>query len=119
MSKYYEFLGSIDKARYRPKLQAVGLTREVNPYSKESGRNFETNMTIWPLLEYSPIFGYFITYPGFDTLEQLLSWKQLLGYNYSGTSMNGHLVKAVTYRITASIAAPERPPYIHNIVFYS
>ena len=31
---------------------------------------------------------------------------------YSGTSMNGHLVKAVTYRNTASIAGLERPSYV-------
>ena len=49
MSQSSESLGSIEKARYITKLQAVGLTVEVNPYSKESGRNFETNMTIYGL----------------------------------------------------------------------
>ena len=34
---------------------------------------------------------------------------------YSGTSINGHLIKAVTYCNVVSIAGPERPPYIHNI----
>ena len=36
---------------------------------------------------------------------------------YSGTSINGHLVKAVTYCNVASIAGPERPPYLHNYCF--
>ena len=38
---------------------------------------------------------------------------------YSGTSINAHLIKAVTYRITASIAGPEHPPYVHNILLCS
>ena len=39
MSQYSESLESIEKARYIAKLQAVGLALEVDPYSKESGRN--------------------------------------------------------------------------------
>ena len=82
MSEYYESLGSKERARYITKLEAVGLALEDDPYSKESGRNFEANMTSWPPLEYGHIFGYFISRPGLYTLEQLLSWKQLEGYNY-------------------------------------
>ena len=37
-----------EKARYIAKLQEVGLILKVEPYSKESGRNLEMNMTIWP-----------------------------------------------------------------------
>ena len=78
MSQYSEYLGSSEKAKYIAKLQAVGLTLEVDPYSKESGRNFETNMSIGLLSStVVSVFGYFITYPGLYTLEQLLSWKQL------------------------------------------
>ena len=76
MSEYSESLGSSEKAIYIAKLHAIGFTLQVDPYSKESGRNFETNMTIWPPLEYSHIIRYFITYRGLYTLEQLLSWKQ-------------------------------------------
>ena len=84
MSKYYESLGSSEKARYMyiAEREAVGLTLEDNPYSKESGRKFETNMTSWSLLEYGHIFGYFITHQGLYALEQLLSGKQLEGYNH-------------------------------------
>ena len=57
MSKCNESLSSNEKARYIAKLEAVGLTLEDDPYSKESGRNFETNMTSWPPLEYDHIFG--------------------------------------------------------------
>ena len=46
MSQYSESLESNEKARYIAKMQAVGLTLEVDPYSKQSGRNFDTNMTI-------------------------------------------------------------------------
>ena len=48
-------LGSSEKARYIAKLEAVGLTLEDDPYSKESRRNFKTNMTHWPPLEYNHI----------------------------------------------------------------
>ena len=61
MSEYYESLGSNEKARYIAKLEAVGLTLGNDPYSKESGRKFETNMASWPPLEYGYIFGYFIS----------------------------------------------------------
>ena len=82
MSESYKSLGSSEKARYIAKLEAVGLTLEDDPYAKESGGKFDTDMTSWPPLEYGHIFAYFITRPGVYTLEQLLSWKQLEGYNY-------------------------------------
>ena len=58
MSEYYEFLGSSEEARFTVKLEAVCLTPEDDPDSKESGRNFETNMTSWPPLDYGHTFGY-------------------------------------------------------------
>ena len=82
MSEYYKSLGSSEKARYIAKLETVGLTLEDDPYAKESGEKFKTNMISWPPLEYGHIFGDFITRPSVYTLEQLLSWKQLEGYNY-------------------------------------
>ena len=63
MSQYYESLGSKEKVRYMNKLDAVVLTVEDDPYSKESGRNVETNMTSWPPLQYRHIFAYFIACP--------------------------------------------------------
>ena len=60
----------MEKARYLPKLEALGMTLpEVDPYFKESGKNFEANVIIWPPLEYSHIFGYLITYPGLYILS--------------------------------------------------
>ena len=53
-----------------------------------------------------------------DWLILLFGCDSLPG-KYSGTSINCHLVKAVTYRIMASIAGPERPLYVHNILIYS
>ena len=82
MSEYFKFLDRTEKASYLDKLKAVGLTLEDDPYAKDSGGKFNTDMTSWPPLEYGRIFGYFITRPGVYTLEQLLSWKQLDGYNY-------------------------------------
>ena len=57
MSKCNESLSSNEKARYIAKLEAVGLTLKDDPCSKESGRNFETNMTSWAPLEYDHVFG--------------------------------------------------------------
>ena len=69
MSQDSESLGSSEKSGNIAKVQKVALTLEVNPYSKESGRNFEKNMTIWPPLEYNHFFGHFITYPGLYSLK--------------------------------------------------
>ena len=44
MSEYYESLGTSEKATYIAMLEAIGLTLEDDPYSKERGRNFERNM---------------------------------------------------------------------------
>ena len=82
MSEYFEALGSSEKARYVDKLEVVGLTLEDDLYTKESMAKFETGITGWPPVEYGLIFAYFIACPGVYTLEQLLSWKQLVGYNY-------------------------------------
>ena len=38
MSQYSKSLGSSEKARYLAKLQAVGLTLEVDPYSMQGER---------------------------------------------------------------------------------
>lgn len=73
-----ESLGSSEKARYVAKLEVVGVKLEDDPYAKESAAKFETDMTG----KYGHIFAYFIMRPGVYTLEQLLSWKQLEGYNY-------------------------------------
>ena len=40
------------------RLEAVALTLEEEPNSRDSGRIFETNMTSRPSLDYGHIFGY-------------------------------------------------------------
>ena len=82
MSEYWQSLvGSFDKGKYIAKLGTVGLSLKDDPYAKERQGNFEMNMTVWLPLEYGHTFSYFIRHPGVYTLEQLLSWKQLEGYN--------------------------------------
>ena len=68
------------KVRYKDKLGKVGISIEDDPYL--SNANFLSDMVAWPCVEYGHIFSYLITRPGVYTLEQLLSWKQLEGYNY-------------------------------------
>ena len=62
-------------------------------------------------------------YVKMDAQDQLLLsegvCRQLGIVMYSGTSINGHLVKAVTYCSTASIAGPKCPLYISYISLYS
>ena len=82
MSEYFEALSSSEKARYVAKLEVMGLALEDGLYAKESTVKFEIDMTGWHPVEYGHIFAYFIVRPGVYTLEQLLSWKQLVGYNY-------------------------------------
>lgn len=67
----------------------MGLTLEDDPYAKESMAKFVTDMTGWPPVEYGRIFADFIARPGIYTLKQLLSWKQLEGYNYFQTKYVG------------------------------
>ena len=56
MSDYYESLGSSEKARYIAKKEEVSLTLEDDPYSKESGGNFKTNMSSWSPHKYGHVF---------------------------------------------------------------
>ena len=65
MNENYESLGSSEKGTYIAELEAVGLTLEDDPNSKESGRIFETNMSSWPPLDYGHIFGYSYHSPRF------------------------------------------------------
>ena len=51
-----------------------------DPYKPNS--SFQSSLVGWPNIEYGHIFSYLITRPGVYTLEQLLLWKQLEGYNY-------------------------------------
>ena len=81
MSDHYLSLKETAKARYRLKLQLLGIPLESDPYTSGNA-NFQDDMTAWPPVEYGHIFGYFIRRPGVYTQEQLLSWKQLDSYNY-------------------------------------
>ena len=80
MSDYFNSLKDEDKERYEAKLNAIGLQLDKDPYRGE--HEYEADMTSWPPVEHGHIFAYFIARPGVYTFEQLLSWKQLDGYNY-------------------------------------
>ena len=73
-------LDSLTQARYRKKLEAVGLSLSDDPYSVDD--RFRSDMIRWPKIVYGHIFAYFITRPGTYTQEKLLSWNQLKAYNY-------------------------------------
>ena len=80
MSSYFRGLDGHERARYEGKLSKVGISLQDDPYI--SSDKFKSDMVGWPNIEYGHIFSYLITRPGVYTLEQLLSWKQLEGYNY-------------------------------------
>lgn len=80
MSDYFQALCGEEKARYEAKLAKVGISISDDPYKPSD--KFVSDMSGWPSIEYGHIFSYLITRPGVYTLEQLLSWKQLEGYNY-------------------------------------
>ena len=80
MSSYFSDLEGNERVRYLAKLSKVGIELSDDPYIKSN--SYKSDMTDWPNIEYGHIFGYFITRPGVYTLEELLSWKQLEGYNY-------------------------------------
>lgn len=80
MSEYFQCLSGDEKARYEAKLEKVGVVIGEDPYLPNA--SFSSDMVEWPCVEYGHIFSYLITRPGVYTLEQLLSWKQLEGYNY-------------------------------------
>ena len=67
------------KVRYKDKLDIVGISSKMTPTCQMPTFCL---MVAWPGVEYGHIFNYLITRPGVYTLEQLLSWKELEGYNY-------------------------------------
>ena len=83
---------------YNPTLIASDLSFDVHALSFADSLRISLSLLLEPFL-------------------LMLSWSPLLitVYEYSGTSINGHLVKAVTYPNAARIAGHERPPYVHNI----
>lgn len=92
MSEYFDSLGKEEKARYKAKLAKVGIAIEDDPYKFHD--SFKSDMAGWPDIQYGHIFSYLITRPGVYTLEELLSWKQLEGYNY----FQSNHVRTVTMR---------------------
>ena len=96
MSEYYDTLSKESKARYAEKLKLTGLGLEEDPYEDRNKNNYKEDMTAWPPLKYGHIFTYFIRWPGLYTQEQLLSWKQLEGYNYF---LNGYVLSVHAYKL--------------------
>ena len=93
MSDYFQRLGDDEKVRYEDKLAKVGISIGDDPYL--SNGNFSSDMLAWPCVEYGHIFSYLIIRPGVYTQEQLLSWKQLEGYNY----FQSYYVRTVWLRV--------------------
>ena len=83
MSEYFLQLRDQAKARrYVEKLHLLGLAECDDPCNDSNSSKFTDDLTLWPVVEYGHIFGYFVTRPGLYTQEQLLAWKQLDVYNY-------------------------------------
>ena len=60
MSDYFKCLDVVAKDRYSKKLAMLGLRDKDDPYVLPNNQNFVDNMALWPPVEYSNIFCYFI-----------------------------------------------------------
>ena len=72
-----ESLDPIAKARYREKLDLLGINEQFEPYISDD--DFTSS---WPPIEFGHIYCYFIERPGVYTKQQLMHWKSLEAYNY-------------------------------------
>ena len=111
MSTYFESLDSNEKINYTNKLKIVGLMLDNDPYIEDD--RFKAEMSIWPPVEFGHIFAYFIQRPGTYTMEQLLSWKQLEGYNYFKSNyVRTVYVRVIeeSYILKASVNPSQRTP---------
>ncbi len=81
MSDYYQALDQLAKAIYLEKLNIIGLNEKEDPYASCNSEKFEDNMALWPPVEFGHNFCYFIEWPGVNTKQELLQWKQLEAYN--------------------------------------
>ena len=88
MSSYFDMLDARGKARYKEKLETVGLSIDNDPYVLSNADRFHSDMIQWLKIEYGHVFAYSISRPRTYTQEQLLLWKQLEAYNYFE---NGHV----------------------------
>jgi len=70
MSDYFQHLGDDEKAKYKTKLDKVGISIENDTYLSNS--NIVSDMVEWPHVE-CHIFSYLITCLEVYTLEQLLA----------------------------------------------
>ena len=82
MSEYYRGLNPIAQARYKAKLQLLGLDLKDDPYDPQNANKFVDDMTKWPRVEYGHIFCHYIDRPGVYTRKQLMQWKSLEAYKY-------------------------------------
>ena len=76
------------RARYLAKLQILGLKEADDPFAAWNDSKFEDNMSLWPHVEYSHMFCYFVERPGVYTQQELIQWRSLEAYNYFE---NGHV----------------------------
>ena len=80
-----EYLKSLDKdatARYLAKQDVLGLKETDDPYASWNEAKFINEMRLWPPVEYSHIFCYFVDRPGVYTRKQLMQWKSMEAYNF-------------------------------------
>ena len=82
-----EYLKSLDKdatARYLAKQDVLGLKETDDPYASWNEAKFINEMRLWPPVEYSHIFCYFVDRPGVYTCtcKQLMQWKSMEAYNF-------------------------------------
>lgn len=111
MSEYFSSLDPVAKARYKKKLEVLGLGQKDDPYAT---CNFVQELTRWPPIEYGHIFCYFVERPGVYTQQELMQWKSLDAYNYF---QSGHVrevklwaINTDRYILKALVSPSQRSP---------
>ncbi|KAL5494127.1 hypothetical protein EMCRGX_G009554 [Ephydatia muelleri] len=85
--RYFASLDASGRQRYLDKLCLLGLSVDNDPYAAINSKNFVSDMSLWPPVEFGHIFCYFIDRPGVYTRQQLLQWKQLNAYYFFTSGM--------------------------------
>ena len=65
--RYFASLDASGRQRYLDKLCLLGLSVDNDPYAAINSKNFVSDMSLWPPVEFGHIFCYFIDRPGVYT----------------------------------------------------
>ena len=87
-SSYFKSLEAKAKERCCEKLSCVKVyLSKTTLICRQTMQDSSSDMSTWPRILFGNIFGYFISWPGVYTEEQLLSWNQWDAFYYYQPSL--------------------------------